>query len=432
MLGALTQRPITTQPNVTHYEWAGTTLQRLLHRPTPVAETWAFFSGPKQPARIAGAPGLTMQDLVTTRPEVLGPAGRDPANRNQKYFFVKFLDPSDFPPFAYVGFNPRTVRGRPSAFRREFAELLWQDRELLEHLAALFRARVTTPAKFAGLKRAYKTWAILQARDDWSGRAVLDPRPFVAKADATRARALLARQRAIRRAITRCLHRIDFEPDQAILIKTPTIHAIAGLSLQLHPNTRTNYFPKDELWIYAPVRLPRGAMRWILVEPQRTFDKTEAGADFFTPFAWTDAGLGFRKPITRAYLRRFVALMDATPRMREYYLRRSHPVRLGRTRGHAQWHRVVEERGWPHFVARQLRFRGRGEATMPLTHRSFIELHVTQGTVAVTLSRGPQRCRVTVRPATPVLLPATLPYDTVTYRASAPATLHWFSRSDQI
>ena len=424
----LPARPILTEPNLTHNEWAGSALQRLLRSPTPVAETWAFFSGPRKPARIAGADGLTMAQLVARHPEVLGPAGRDPANRGQKYFFVKFLDPSDFPPFAYVGFNPRTVRDRPSVFRREFAQLLWQDRQLLEHLASLFRARVTTPTRFNALKRAYKTWAILQARDDWSSRAMLDPHRFVKPADVERSRALLARQAAIRRAITRCLHRVDFEPDQAILIKTPTIHAIAGLSLQLHPNTRTNYFPKDELWIYAPVRLPGGTTRWLLVEPQRTFDKTESGADFFTPFAWTRAGLGFRKRITRASLQRFVALMDATPRLKEYYLRRSRPVTVGHTRGHAQWHRVVDERGWPHFVARELRFQGPGEAVMGLAHRSFIELHATQGEITVMLSRGATRCRVRVRPATPVFLPASLPYELIKYRAAAPATLHFFTR----
>lgn len=424
----LTRRPIFTEPNVTHYEWAGTTLRRLLGAARPVAETWAFFSGPRQPARIIGADGLTMADLVRRHPEVLGPAGADPANRGQKYFFVKFLDPSDFPPFAYVGLNPRTVRGKPAVFRREFAELLWQDRELLEHLAALFRARVTSPTRFAQLKRAYKAWAILQARDDWAGRAVLDPRPFAAKQDAPRVRALLSRQRLIRRVITRCLHRIDFQPDQAILIKSPTIHAIAGLSLQLHPNTRANRFPKDELWIYKEVALPKGRTGWVLVEPQRTFDKTEAGADFFTPFAWTGAGLGFRKRITRAHLRRFVALMDAIPRLKEYYLRRARPIALGRAHGRAQWRRVVEESGWPFFAVRELRFQGAGEATMPLGHRSFIELHVTRGEVQVMLARGRQRCRVRVSPRRPVFLPATLPYDTITYRARTPATLHWFSR----
>jgi hypothetical protein len=33
-----------------------------------------------------------------------------------------------------------------------------------------------------------------------------------------------------------------------------------------------------------------------------------------------------------------------------------------------------------------------------------------------------------VSPARPAFLPATLPYDTITYRASAPATLLFFTR----
>ena len=431
MLDTLAARPITTKPNVTHDEWAGSTLQRLLRSPKAVAETWAFFSGPQQPARIVGANGLTMEQLVARRPAVLGPAGRDPANHNQKYFFVKVLDPSDFPRFAYVGFNPATVRRlrmTPARFKRWFASRLWDDRQALEQFAALIRPRVRSAESFARLKAVYKRWAIAQATADWEGRARCEVRAFVAAGDVAEARGALERQRAARRTITRLLHRIDFEDGQAILIETPTLHAIAGLSLQLHPRATDNFYPKDELWIYKEVPFPAGRRGWVLIEPQRTFDKTESGADFFTPFAWRDGRVEFRKSITRAYLDAFVALMDATPRPRARVLRAATPVTIGHTRGCAQWYRLVEEPGWPHFVVRELRVRGMGEATMPLAHRSFIELHVTQGAVAVTLARGPQRCRLTVRPATPVFLPATLPYDTITYRATAPASLHWFSR----
>ena len=68
---ALAARPITTEPNVTHYEWAGTTLKRLFRSTQAISETWALFSGPQQPARIAGGGGMTMEELVTTRPDVL-------------------------------------------------------------------------------------------------------------------------------------------------------------------------------------------------------------------------------------------------------------------------------------------------------------------------------------------------------------------------
>ena len=99
---ACTARPIQTEFNGTHYEWAGTALQRLFKSSEPISEFWPFFSGSQKPAVIAGTAleglgYLTLEHLVSTMPEVLGPAGADPEHHQQKYFFVKFLDPSDFP-----------------------------------------------------------------------------------------------------------------------------------------------------------------------------------------------------------------------------------------------------------------------------------------------------------------------------------------------
>jgi hypothetical protein len=436
-LNSLASQPIRTQPNTTDYEWAGSTLRQLLGLRQPVAECWPFFSGPKRAAAIAGSgsPLATMEDLVRRKPEVLGRNGADPEHHGQKYFFVKFLDPSDFPKFAYVGFRPEAVRAlglTPPAFRRHFAAQLWQDRQAGERLAGFVRARLRSRQAFERFKRAYKGWAIEEADGDWSGRvarAFIDP--FVSASDRRAAREQLAAQAKIRRGIVGLMHRIEFEPDQAILIETPTLHAIAGLSLQIHPRTPKNFFPKDELWIYKEIDLPSGRRGWILVEPQRTFDKTESGGDFFTPFAWTSDGLGFRKTISRAYLEQFVALMDATPHPKTHYLRtaRRLTVPRGSTKGAATWYRLVEEPGWPYFLARELRFTGAGESTTPLTHGCFAELHATQGSIGVILrSAGRAACRFTVSPARPAFLPATLPYDTITYRASAPATLLFFTR----
>jgi hypothetical protein len=435
---ALASRPITTELNATHYEWAGTTLQRLLGASQPIAETWAFFSGPQKPSRLSGpeAAGLTMQDLVVGLPQALGPDGADPENGGQKYFFVKLLDPSDFPRFAYVGLRPEAAEalgGTPARLRERFAELLWQDREALEAFAALVRPRVGSRRAFEALKAAYKGWAIEQAAADWAGPTTLDVGPFAEGPSAQQAQEALARQQQIRRQLVGLMHRIDFEPDQAILIETPTLHAIAGLSLQIHPKAPGNFFPKDELWIYEEVTLPGGASSWLLVEPQRTFDKTEAGADFFTPFAWEATAergtLGFRKPITKAYLETFVSLMDATPRPREHFLRKAEPLPQAAATGGAQWARVVEEPGWPYFSVRRLRFSRAGETTVALPHHSFTELHAASGTVEALLEgETASSATVTVTPEQPVLLPASLPHERVTYRSAGPACLYLFTR----
>ena len=444
-LEQLATQPIRTMPNTTHYEWAGTTLQRLLGTPRRVAETWAFFSGPQKPAVIANASGarasrasVTMLEFATRAPEVLGPAGGDPAHHHQKYFFVKFLDPSDFPPFAYVGFNPTAVRAlhkTSRALKASFRELLWQDRQALETLASLVRPRLRRRRDFKRFKAAYKRWAIEQATRDWAANVSVDLDAFVVSSQRALAQACLERQRDIRCRIVGLMHRIDFEDGQAILIETPTLHAIAGLSLQIHPKAPGNFHPKDELWIYERVRLPDGTTGWILVEPQRTFDRTESGADFFTPFAWEGTEqrgrLGFRKPIGPRDLDRFVELMDATPRPRSHYVRQAAPMTLtgALTSGAARWHRIVEESGWPYFLVRQLRFSGAGASTMPLAHHCFIELHVTRGAVDVTLSTAAKRAqRLTVTPSRPVFLPASLPYDTITYRARSAARVYFFSR----
>lgn len=435
---ALATQPIRTLPNTAPYEWAGKTLQQLFHTDRPVAESWPFFSGPERPARLAGtAAPLTLEQLVRDRPELLGPRGADPDNGGQKYFFVKFLDPSDFPAFAYVGFNPEAVAAlrQPQSFPTYVAELLWQDRQLVEAFAEAVRARVTSAAAFHDLKAAYKQWAIAQAAADWnqptSPQALKALTAFTDRGEAALA-SLLTRTQAVRRAITGLLHRIPFEDDQAILVETPTVHAIAGLSLQIHPKTPGNFFPKDEAWIYQTVSDAAGRrLGWVLVEPQRTFDKTESCADFFTPFAWTPQGLGFRKPITRDSLAAFVSLMDATPRDRAHYVREAAPMTVpgGSTEGAAQWYRVIDEPSWPYFVVRELRFAGAGDARTPLPHHSFSELHVTQGQVDVELTRaGTTPCRFTVSAADPALLPATLPYDAITYRAAAPARLSLITR----
>ena len=418
---------------MTHYEWAGRTLQALLGSPQRVAETWAFFSGPQKPARIAGAADgqVTMEDLVTQAPEVLGPAGADPDNHRQKYFFVKFLDPSDFPPFAYVGFNPDGLRDlgvRPDTLRHCVSTLLWEDRLTLESLAELLRPSLTSRAACERFTASYKRWAIEEAVADWAGRSNREwIGDFTTPALAARAQELLARLAHHRRRMVGLMHRIPFRPDQAILIESPTLHAIAGLSLQLHPNVPGNFHPKDELWIYKEIRCPDGSTGWILVEPQRTFDKTDSGADFFTPFVWDDReGLRFRKAISPSGLEQFVRLMDATPRPASHYLRQAQPMPAskGSARGRARWYRVVEEPGWPHFLVHELRFDGPGEWAGPLTHESFTELHVTQGRVELTLAgRSGSHASCEVSPTQPVFLPASLPFDTITYRAAEPAQL---------
>lgn len=444
---ALMAKPIITNPNLTHYEWAGDTLKRLLGSQEPVSETWSFFSGPSQSAVIAdtavnGLPPLTMHELVTKAPEILGPAGMDPDNHQQKYFFVKFLDPSDFPTFAYVGFRPEAVNAlglSPEAFRAYFADLLWQERRTVEAFQRLVAEHVTSHARFQDLKAAYKGWATHQAAADWQGPVEGEALSALAPAGgADQVRVVLAEQQRIRSRIVRLLHRIDYTDGQAILIETPTLHAIAGLSLQAHPKATGNFYPKDELWIYRPIEdLQRRRTGWIVVEPQRTFDKTESGADFFTPFIWKDGALAFRKPITPSYLRDFVALIDVTPHPRGHYLRTAQPMDYpgGSTSGRAQWYRLVEEPAWPYFLVRELRFSGSGTAAIPLTHHSFIELHATQGLIKVTLSASSEISLreisphgFTVTPTQPVLLPATLPHETITYQATAPAQLMFFTR----
>ena len=434
---ALAAQPITTEPNVTHYEWAGATLKRMFRSTQAISETWAFFSGPQQPARIAGGRGMTMEELVTMRPDVLGPAGTDPDNHGQKYFFVKFLDPSDFPPFAYVGFRPEAVATMrtAAALKARVAELLWQDRQAVEQLAQLARPRIGSAEAFARFKAAYKRWAITQAPADWMSPIMMDLDPFIEPTHRAEAREALERQRHVRRTLMALMHRIEFTEDQAILVETPTLHAIAGLSLQVHPNTPGNFHPKDELWIYRHIPLPDGAEGWILVEPQRTFDRTESGADFFTPYAWEGNGasgrLGFRKPISQASLEGFVALLDVTPHPQDHYLRSAERMVDPDTsiEGQAQWFRLVEDERWPHFFVRELRFDGAGASTARLPHHSFIELHATQGEIDVLLTDQQGRTHQTaVSPTHPVFLPATLPYGTITYRARARARLQYFSR----
>jgi hypothetical protein len=450
----LARQPITTQPNTTDYDWAGSSLQKLLGTASLVAETWPFFSGPSKPAVIAGTNAgdnaITMAQLTTLAPEVLGPAGADPEEQGQKYFFVKFLDPSDFPPFAYVGFNPDAVtalRRRLEDQRRMLfssesqfleimrgyvADLMWQDRKAIEEFAALVRPAISTETVFRALKAAYKTWAIAGAKVDWAQTIPMPLEPFLGKEHLGAATALLVRQQTIRQELIQLLHRIDFEENQAILIESPTLHAIAGLSLQLHPRADGNYHPKDELWIYKQVADAKGQPAgWVLVEPQRTFDKTESGADFFTPFAWRDGALGFRKTITKAYLSDFAAVMDINPYPRAHFIRTAQPIRTAevKTTGSAEWFRLVEDPTWPYFLAWELRFSGPGEASGALAHHSFAELHCTRGRVEITLAgNSAAPCTIEVTPARPVFLPASLPYNTITYKAAGPAHLQFFTR----
>ena len=248
------------------------------------------------------------------------------------------------------------------------------------------------------------------------------------------AKAAIREQLEARQALVRLIHRIPFEEGQAILIETPTLHAIAGLSLQLHPKAPGNFFPKDELWIYQPVELPDGSAGWILVEPQRTFDRTESGGDFFTPFAWegeADNGrLGFRKPITRSYLDAFVELMDARAFPAEHYIRRASPMTVSGAalEGGAGWWRLVEETGWPYFTVRELRFSGAGRTSIPLPHHSFSEAHVSRGRVSFTLESGGPPAAGTITPTQPIFLPASLPHQTISFQAAAPARLQFFTR----
>ena len=447
-LRQLTTQPVWTLPNTTDYEWAGATLRRLLGMNQPVAEIWPFFSGSQRPAtskNLAPASGntVTMEQLVRLCPEVLGPDGADPDNDHQKYFFVKFLDPSDFPPFAYVGFNPDVISKQDlssTAFAAWFTDLLWQERQTLEQFTACIQPHCTTLEQFLSFRNAYKQWAIQQAAANWTAKSMVDVSLILPLSQRAPALEVLARQQAIRQQITDVLHRIDFEDDQAILIESPTLHAIAGLSLQLHPRTQGNFYPKDELWIYKSLYDAAGTrLGWILVEPQRTFDKTESGADFFTPWAWRNGRMEFRKQLPagyadwKTYLQDFVALMDATPRPRTHYVRRAQrvPLPTGSLKGQAQWYRTVEEESWPYFFVRELRFSGPGEATTPLAHESFSELHMTRGSLEITLTSTKQGrpLTFTVNPTQPVFLPATLPFDTITYRATAPADLLFFSRS---
>lgn len=441
---ALANQPITTELNASFYEWAGGSLQQLFKTDRPLSELWAFFSGPQKPAPIKetavpsiGLPSLTMLDLATNRPDVLGSAGIDPKNNNQKYFFVKFLDPSDFPPFAYVGFNPETVkRLRQSAkeFRSHFGGLLWQDRLALEALADVIRPVISSREVFQRFKAAYKRWAVAESSVNWSGAGGLDWSEFLSsKTDQEKAQLTLSRQAHVRAQIAALMHRIDYKEGQAILIETPTLHAIAGLSIQIHPKAEGNFYPKDELWIYQPLALPDGTKSWILVEPQRTFDKTESGADFFTPFAWMEDKnrLGFRKSITPEYIRQFVQLMDAAPQPRAHYLRTAEPIRIpgSITLGKAQWRRLVDEPSWPYFIVRQLLFSGAGSSTIPLHHESFVELHATEGEVELTLENsGGKTVKQPITPTQAVFLPATLNFRTATLSSRSTATLHFFTR----
>ncbi|MBI2093651.1 MAG: hypothetical protein HYT88_02895 [Candidatus Omnitrophica bacterium] len=437
---SLKDQPLHTEGNFTHYEWAGSALQRLFHAPQAISEAWPFFSGSSKPARIlekSQAGSATMEELIRNFPEVLGPMGMDPEHDHQKYFFVKFLDPSDFPPFAYVGFNPDAVEkcGKSNdAFRQYLTRLLWSDRTTLEQLKQLIEPQLRTREVFESFKRTYKQWAIEEAKQDWNGTvSTVFINRFVADNQQTDARQALQALQRLRQELIHLMHRIDFSDGEAILIESPTFHAIAGLSLQLHPRAQGNFHPKDELWIYKQILLPDGTTSWILVEPQRTFDRTESGADFFTPFTWNEEqkSLAFRKAISKDYLEQFVHLLDITAHPRAYYTRRAKPVKMPgeKTSGNAQWFRLVDEPAWPYFSVYELRFSGSGESQIPLGHESFLELHATEGTVEVTLEAANQSpFSFQISPTQPAFLPASLPYERTTYQAKGKAQLQYFFR----
>ncbi|MGQ0644337.1 MAG: NAD-dependent epimerase/dehydratase family protein, partial [Elusimicrobiota bacterium] len=456
----LPNEPIQTDPHFAFYEWYGQILKTLHGTDKPPSQTWPFFSdfpgiGPADVTDtaivIAGKRALkpmTMRNLVLRTPQVLGPEGADPSNKNQKYIFVKFMDTSDFPPFAHVGFNTEALKQlkrqwvadrRSGAeynsdieflrdFRKHFAELLKRDRELTENLRDLVQVR--TEEEFQSFKDAYKAWAIAQAEADWAGEAVMDLSPFTENGRGTEAAQVLEEQKKVRFEIVRLMHKIPFQENQAILIETPTVHAIAGLSLQIHPPDQ----PKDELWIYKMIYDDKGKpIGALLVEPQRTFDKTDSGADFYTPFAWDseEGRLGFRKNMTPEFLDGFAAGMDATPRPVDHYLRSTEPMEVpgAVNEGGAGWHRSVDEAGWPYFLVRELRFSAAGRSRTPLEHHSFVEIHATRGEVEIVLKREGQPSRtVTVTPKHPVFLPAGLPYDAIEYASKGPAELLYFAR----
>ncbi|MCI0547090.1 MAG: hypothetical protein L0027_07375 [Candidatus Rokubacteria bacterium] len=444
---ALAARPIETAPHFAYHEWGGWTIARLHRLPRPVAESWPFWSdrGGIGPAVIPGTEiaigkshvlgPVTLRDLALRVPAVLGPAGVDPANAEQKYFFAKLIDPSDFPRFAYVGFRPDAVAALGAGagrLRQRFARLLWEERARLGALRDLVHDRVDSEAAFRELRAAYKSWAIAEAEVGWPGEtgpAALYR--FAARGRAAEIARITAAQSAIRREITGLLHRIDFADGEAILVPSPTVHGIAGLSGQLHPRA----FPKDEVWIYKEVADARGRhLGWGLVEPQRSFDRTESGFDFFTPFAWTAGGVGFRKAITRPYLGRFVRMMDAVPRPRAAYVVAARPAaanRRAQAQGGAVWWDTVNDLArWPHFVARELRVGpAGGTAGIALDPASFSEVHVTGGEVELSLSPpGGSAIAFRLTARQPLLLPASLPARAVTLRASGRARVQWFTR----
>jgi len=474
----LAEEPIQTDPHFSYYEWAGKTLQNMHGitdddlekegRAGPPAEKWAFFSDRvgMGPASISGTAvkvgdielgPITMRDLVKRVPQVLGADGVDPDNDRQKYFFVKQLDPSDFPEFALVGFNPATVsqlKGEmeekmnrrftdaqfETEFRRYTADLYWEDRQHSEEVSRLVRSNLKTQADFQVFKAAYKSWAIDQAKKNWMGDEVFDVAPFVDSGSIPNLETILRKQTGVRREIVSYMHRIDYKDADAILIESPTVHGIAGLSIQSHPKHEDNFYPKDELWIHKPVYGDKGKrIGWVLIEPQRTFDKTDSSADFFTPFAWDDEtnSLGFRKNITEDQLLAFVDQMDATPKPREHYIRRSsrNDSRGSPATIAGDWYDVVDEHEtWPYFRVWQFQVSEEQPSdpaitAIPLEHNSFAEIHVTRGEFEVILKGiGVDKKSLTITPTQPLLLPASLPYDKILIKSKGPAELLYFTR----
>ncbi|MCU0242253.1 MAG: hypothetical protein MUF51_07500, partial [Vicinamibacteria bacterium] len=374
------------------------------------AETWLNATQPDGPAWVANAPEpITLLDLVRREPQILGQWAHLIFGDDQPVF-TKIIR-THFPPFIHMGFRRKVAL---DAYR-----------------------------KIEALVRALRPFA--------SERAELSGAP-VADFDAA-ARATLTALCDTRAAIVAALHEVDLHQEQGhlLLCGTGVLHSIFGLSHQTHPHDATREplsrlfaqlaravkrgaedeeiealiqavdlplhrarnasAPKNEAWL--PLATRAGM---VLIEPQQTANCTYSLADFYTPFAWKNGRMIFRKGqpdlgLTHADLVgtlqevSFAATPLARMRMRPVAV----PLSACDAPGATLSRLIDDPVAWPFFTLHQLDLAGgRGRESRFLGDHpegAFQQIVVLSGRVYLQDAQGQ---RLTLTPGTPVFIPASM------------------------
>jgi hypothetical protein len=326
---------------------------------------------------------------------------------------------------------------------------------------------VRTEKAFLRFREVWEAWCLSASDTSWEGvggsedTALMGFRADLLAGEARQEelQGTLAALRENRAGLIGSLNRIDLaaEAGRLLLVPAGTLHAIAGMSLQLHPPDPGRSLLSDSL--RDAVRLdPEGARSlagdlaelrgeawrgskeeaWIpipaggetlIVEVQQSSDSTLSVADFHTPFEWRDGGMVFRKGrpaggIADDDLERSVEMADLEPRSVSRYRQVPSPLPAPPGSTGARLEVLLDDPAvCPYFRVHRLTLRGsRRQPARWVSGRApaaFLQLAATEGSAELRdgARRGPR-----IAPGAPVFLPGSC-RDPLSVEAREPTVL---------